>query len=169
MRLHRARAKWRAALVPAMLATQLGAPCQPQPQVPTNTLRFSDPEIVFVGQNYYSGSADILVDLTELVQAVDLKITWDPATLSVVQISPHAEFDDDGQLALPVEFDAQAGTATRIVDFRHGVAAQGLIRVATVYFEAPNGTPATLSVSGEVADPTGALSSFALGTPLSIP
>lgn len=160
---------WLASFVVVAAASQLGAPCDQTAPLTSNTIRLETPMLVVESPTYYSGSADVVVEIDALVQAVDLQLSWDPAAISLTQVVPHADFDDDGALALPVEIDAQAGVATAIVDFRHGPAVQGPVRVATVYFEAPNGAPGTLSVDGEIADPAGKLCPTAPGPAIETP
>jgi len=137
--------------------------------VTVNTIRLDPPSVVVVSASYYTGSADIVVDTTLPVQAVDLQLSWDASALTIVDIVAHPDFDDDGQLALPVQIDAQSGVATSIVDLRHGAAAIGPVKVATVFFEAPTGAPGTLSVDGQAADPTGTLCTTSPGPAISTP
>ena len=156
--------------IAAVCAVQIGAPCGPgpQPSAPC-TLRFDEPVIIPLGGGLYEVHADVLVDTGEEVQAYDLTISWDPTALDLTNLSPHPEFDDDSQFALPVTTLAGPGSTTPVVDLRHGPSATGTTRVASIVFIAPEGLPGWISVSGTVAGPDGSLIDMTPSDPVNVP
>ena len=132
-------------------------------------VRIDQPTIIPIGGSLYEVHADVLVDTAEEFQAYDLTISWDPTALSLSSLSPHAEFDDDSQFALPVTTLAGLGSTTPVVDLRHGPSATGTTRVASVVFIAPAGLPGWISVSGTVSAPDGTLIEIGPSDPVNVP
>ena len=106
-------------------------------------------------EGYHIAIAELIVTTDSPIQAVDLTLTWDAASMEFATASPHDEFDDDG-----VMFDSgvqAAGEIARIIDLRHGISTvQGAVRVANVvliYIE--DGNPVTVRLKGSVVGPGG--------------
>ncbi|MGI9643991.1 MAG: hypothetical protein ACR2O6_01615 [Ilumatobacteraceae bacterium] len=113
-----------------MGASLVGAQCGVNDD--TATLRI-DPPITNVSPGTVF-TVDVIADVTKgSLQAFELSIQTAISSFAVYNVLPNAEFDDDGALFLPVEFDHVAGTASRIVDLRHGEPLPtGEVRLATL-------------------------------------
>jgi hypothetical protein len=94
----------------------------------------------------------------EAVQAFDFDVQSSPPILVPFEVLPHAEFDDDGGLFQTPTLDLAQGLASGAADLRHGNAATGSFRIATVRLYAVNPGTATVSVTGSgLATSAGAL------------
>ncbi len=105
---------------------------------------------------------EVVVRATEPFQAFDLALQWNPEVIKLLDEGslalprPHPDFDDDGSLFASAALDQAAGTATGIIDLRHGGAGvSGEVGVLHVWFYAANGGEAVISVNGVVAAPDG--------------
>lgn len=114
----------------ALLVPLLGAHCGNSNNTATIWI---DPPVtsVPVGTVF---TVDVVADVTKgSLQAFELGVTTEVYSFAVFNVLPHDDFDDDGQLFLPVELNFVNGTTNRIVDLRHGDSLPtGQVRLATL-------------------------------------
>ncbi len=122
----------RLALVAASLLT-LGVTCEGE--TPVALLRFEPREITVAPGTLVT--LDLVMDTSgPALQAFEVGIDVDPAVLTPVDVLPHTEFDDDGQLFISPTVDAGSGEIRGVVELRHGAGATGSVRVASFQFMA---------------------------------
>lgn len=95
-------------------------------------------------------SADVVVTTTRQIRAWELDVvSSDPSVARVLDVLPHADFDDDGELFLPPSIALALGEARDAVDVRHGgLGATGSFGAATVYIWAVSPGATTIRIDG---------------------
>lgn len=95
-------------------------------------------------------SADIVVNTTRSVRAWELDVvSSDPSVARVLDVQPHSDFDDDGEMFLPASVALALGEARDAVDVRHGgTGATGSFGAATVYIWAVSPGATTIRIDG---------------------
>jgi hypothetical protein len=92
---------------------------------------------------------DVIVNSTSpAVQAYDIDVQADPPILLPYAIVPDAMFDDDGKLFRDPTFYPAQALAAGITDLRHGTAASGTFRIATLTLVAAEAGTTTVTISG---------------------
>ena len=153
----------RAAVAVLCAALLLGAKCGGGGGSGT-TLSFT-PGPVTVAPGLFS--VDLALVGSFPLQAIDLDLVADAPGLVVVDVRPHPEFDDDGALFAGPEIDLAQGTATGVVDLRHG-AAKTAAKLFTVDLQAVSPGSYQLAVSAvTLARPDGSTFNATL-TPLQV-
>jgi len=111
-------------------AALLGAQCGVNDD--TATLRIEPPITQVLPGSVFT--VDVIADVTKgTLQAFELAVQTEVSSFLVYNVLPHGEFDDDGSLFLPIDLNIVAGTASRIVDLRHGEPLPtGEVRIATL-------------------------------------
>jgi hypothetical protein len=155
-------------LLAAVAALHLGPQCGDPPPLDTPCrVRFDTVSVDELGGGAYAVSVDVLVESQEEFQSWEMSLSWDSDALILTQTDAHADFDDDGGLALSPS--AGIASAGPFVDFRHGSPAVGNVRVATLGFVSAAGDPATISLSARAARPDGTLLEMAASDSISVP
>lgn len=135
----------------ALAAALVGSPCTPgqAPGPPTANLYFDPPSAQVAAGSVFT--VDVVVNASAQVQAWEIAMHADPPLALPFQVLPHPQFDDDGALFVAPAFDLPRAAVSRIVDLRHGPAANGTFRLVTVrWFAATPGTT-TLRLAGGLA------------------
>lgn len=139
-----------AACVPLLLAPTCGT-TSPSP----STTPHLDLVGVFPTSTGYFLQLDLWVDTTQLVQAADIQIDWQGASLAIRPLMD-PEFDDDGLVLggpLPVEV---LTPPYQIADVRHGDSAvTGAFGLVSIWVRAPSGGDAQLTTTVTLARPDG--------------
>jgi hypothetical protein len=154
-------------LMLALALTQLGGMCDPTPGADPGA---APATFLCTPTNVYEGPGetfDIAVkfDTTANVQAVELDIEWDPASVKYLSSSPHPDFDDDGQFFTPAILDEVDGSLRGIRDARHGVSTvSGRKGVIALQFRVETSTPSTIVATGRVANEQGVQSESLVAT-----
>lgn len=131
------------ALCVLLLAGPACVPEDPRIQV------WFDPPTMTIASGCFS--VDVMVSTNQPLQAFELDLTVDkPNILALWSVSPHEDFDDDGGFLFPPAVAYEDGTATDLVDLRHGVSDKsGQFAIATAQLCTWPGTGTVkLKVSG---------------------
>lgn len=141
------------ALLIALAFAMLAPNCGGGGGGPTHRIRLDAPDTVTWWTQF---TVDVVVT-SPGVQAWELEVEWQQGIVAAIDVQPHPEFDDDGALFLTPVYDHPNGRLSQVVDLRHGAAASGTFRVATIRFLALGQTGFTsIDVSaGGLAGPGG--------------
>jgi hypothetical protein len=128
----------------ALLSASLSAPsCQPDAST-----AFEPATISVASGSVFS--ANVVVNTTRRIRAWELDVvSSDPAVAVVLNVLPHPDFDDDGEMFLPASIALGLGEARDAVDVRHGgTGVTGPFAAATVYIWAVSPGAATIRIDG---------------------
>jgi hypothetical protein len=147
-------ARGRAWLLAALASLAMGAPCGPGPTPQVQV--YVDPPLSTLPHLTWS-TVRIMVDAgTREIQAMDLDVRVTGGAVWLEDVWK-GQFDDDGGFFLEPVVDSLAGTATDIVDLRHGASpATGTLRLARLRVFALSKGTATIEITkASLATPTG--------------
>lgn len=158
-------------LIPLLLATILlpGVTCGNGPEG-TAVVWFSPPSLSVAPLNMFE--LEVWVTTSATAQAYEFSLQYDASNVLIYGISPHSDFDDDGQFFLDPQIDLLAGTLSGVVDLRHGSAAgvSGTFRIATLsgWSYADGETTISLSGGGIATEEGAALSITSSGSVVTV-
>ncbi len=148
----------RVCLLLAVALLQIGGLCETQGG---KNLGIGSAKLLSASPTYYVDTSENLnvvfrVDTLSTLQAVDIDLSWDPAMLSFVSLTPNPDFDDDGQFFGSYTVDAVSGTITDIRDSLHSASSfPGSSEVMTLVLRAEAPGTSQIIATGRAADSDG--------------